>query len=305
MSDTEKPDFGKVKHWYNSIVQDYLKVGEIHNVEVTYLEYAFDPVHAVLIEGEYVKRFGKDSWDSLVKKADSEIHSFAKVVNLFLISQEKELAYMFKDHTWKVLPTRSKIRNFSEVNIPMSYIQSDLITDVINERNIIAFKDYVIDMENYSGGFRKGEPADFVTISLNYEINSVPESRELELQSLINKILPNDKLKDYFFIKQEEDYLNSFKFFVKNPVALKNEILSGLSTAFMQVPESVAFSFVAGISPTRGMYSTFFMGIFGGVVTTMPGMVSGIAGGMVSIQKELTDDNGPLGDYCLMDRAEW
>ncbi|KAI9467490.1 sulfate transporter family-domain-containing protein [Coemansia mojavensis] len=73
----------------------------------------------------------------------------------------------------------------------------------------------------------------------------------------------------------------------------------------MQVPESVAFSFVAGISPTRGMYSTFFMGIFGGVVTTMPGMVSGIAGGMVSIQKELTDDNGPLGDYCLMDRAEW
>ncbi|KAJ2631094.1 hypothetical protein H4R22_002214 [Coemansia sp. RSA 1290] len=80
----------------------------------------------------------------------------------------------------------------------MSYIQSDLITDVINERNIIAFKDYVIDMENYSGGFRKGEPADFVTISLNYEIDSVPESRELELQSLINKILPNDKLKDYF-----------------------------------------------------------------------------------------------------------
>ncbi|KAI9467469.1 hypothetical protein BX667DRAFT_518757 [Coemansia mojavensis] len=52
MSDTEKPDFGKVKHWYNSIVQDYLKVDEIHNVEVTYLEYAFDPVHAVLIEGE-------------------------------------------------------------------------------------------------------------------------------------------------------------------------------------------------------------------------------------------------------------
>ncbi|KAJ1740631.1 hypothetical protein LPJ68_003590, partial [Coemansia sp. RSA 1086] len=44
--------FGKVKHWYNSIVQDYLKVDEIHNVEVTYLEYAFDPVHAVLIEGE-------------------------------------------------------------------------------------------------------------------------------------------------------------------------------------------------------------------------------------------------------------
>ncbi|KAJ1958130.1 hypothetical protein EC988_000478, partial [Linderina pennispora] len=84
-----------------------------------------------------------------------------------------------------------------------------------------------------------------------------------------------------------------------------DEVLSGVSIAFMQVPESVAFAFVAGISPVKGLYSTFFIGLIAGIFGSLPGMVSGIAGGMVNIQKELTADDGPLGDRCLSERTEW
>ncbi|KAJ2849892.1 hypothetical protein IWW36_002311, partial [Coemansia brasiliensis] len=94
MSKPEKElNFGKVKLWYANIVENHLKIEKIHNVEVTCLEYAFDPVHAVLIEGEYISRFGEDKWKSLIKKAEREIRMFYETINLFLISQEKEVAY--------------------------------------------------------------------------------------------------------------------------------------------------------------------------------------------------------------------
>ncbi|KAJ2847700.1 hypothetical protein GGI22_005904, partial [Coemansia erecta] len=100
-------------------------------------------------------------------------------------------------------------------------------------------------------------------------------------------------------------FIDSGRFFMHNPTSLKNEILSGVSISLMQVPESVAFAFVANISPVKGMFSTFFIGLVGGFITTMPGMVSGIAGGMVAIQKDLTSDSGPLGNMCMVDRVEW
>ncbi|KAF9432221.1 hypothetical protein BGZ76_011102 [Entomortierella beljakovae] len=103
-----------------------------------------------------------------------------------------------------------------------------------------------------------------------------------------------------------KDYLvESLKFYKKHPVALKTEILCGLSIAIMQVPESVAFAFVARISPSRGLHSTFFIGLFGGLFTSLPGMVSGIAGGMVAIVSEITSDHGPLKDKCISERVEY
>ncbi|KAJ1678431.1 hypothetical protein EV182_004059, partial [Spiromyces aspiralis] len=99
--------------------------------------------------------------------------------------------------------------------------------------------------------------------------------------------------------------VDSCKFYIHNPGCFKNEVLSGVSIAFMQVPESVAFSFVGGVSPTQGMYSTFFIGLFGGLLTSLPGMVSGIAGAMVAILREVTSNDGPLGDRCYAERVEY
>ena len=46
------------------------------------------------------------------------------------------------------------------------------------------------------------------------------------------------------------------EFYKTHPVVLKDELLSGITVAVMQVPESVAFSFVAGVDPIVGLYST-------------------------------------------------
>jgi SulP family sulfate permease len=46
-----------------------------------------------------------------------------------------------------------------------------------------------------------------------------------------------------------------------NQLNAKNEILSGLTVALALVPEAVAFSLIAGVSPLVGLYSAFFIGI--------------------------------------------
>lgn len=44
-------------------------------------------------------------------------------------------------------------------------------------------------------------------------------------------------------------------------VNLKDDFFSGLTVALALVPEAVAFSFVAGIPPTVGLYGAFMMGL--------------------------------------------
>ncbi|KAJ3089786.1 hypothetical protein HK102_005513 [Quaeritorhiza haematococci] len=72
----------------------------------------------------------------------------------------------------------------------------------------------------------------------------------------------------------------------------------------MQVPESLAFAFLAGITPLQGLHSTFFIGLLAGAFGGRPGMISGIAGAMAVIMGELTADHGPLGYKCYSERVD-
>jgi SulP family sulfate permease len=49
------------------------------------------------------------------------------------------------------------------------------------------------------------------------------------------------------------------KLTVDKPQSFKNDALSGLTVAFALVPEAIAFSFVAGVSPKIGLYAAFIM----------------------------------------------
>ena len=60
--------------------------------------------------------------------------------------------------------------------------------------------------------------------------------------------------------------VDSLTHYKNNPESFKNEVLSGITVAVMQVPESVAFSFVAGVPPLVGLYSTFFLGFITAVM---------------------------------------
>jgi SulP family sulfate permease len=75
---------------------------------------------------------------------------------------------------------------------------------------------------------------------------------------------------------------------------LYSEIISGFTVAIMQVPESIAFSFVAGVPPVSGLHATFWMATITGILGGKPGMISGAAGALAVVVTDLTADDGVL-----------
>lgn len=65
------------------------------------------------------------------------------------------------------------------------------------------------------------------------------------------------------------------EYYKENPRILFSEIISGFTVAIMQVPESIAFSFVAGVPPLSGLQATFWMALITGIFGGKPGMISG------------------------------
>ena len=73
---------------------------------------------------------------------------------------------------------------------------------------------------------------------------------------------------------------------------LKDEILSGVTVALALVPEAIAFSFIAGLSPLIGLYTAFFIGIITSVFGGRPGMISGATGAIAVVIVNLVIDHG-------------
>lgn len=68
---------------------------------------------------------------------------------------------------------------------------------------------------------------------------------------------------------------DTYTYYRENPRVLFSEIISGFTVAIMQVPESIAFSFVAGVPPLSGLQATFWMALITGITGGKPGMISG------------------------------
>ncbi|MEA3331820.1 MAG: SulP family inorganic anion transporter [Campylobacterota bacterium] len=64
---------------------------------------------------------------------------------------------------------------------------------------------------------------------------------------------------------------------------IKNDILSGLVVAVALVPEAVAFSFIAGISPIVGLYTAFILGLVTALIGGKAGMISGATGAVAIV----------------------
>ena len=91
----------------------------------------------------------------------------------------------------------------------------------------------------------------------------------------------------------------TFTYYKANPRVLWKEVISGFTVAIMQVPESIAFAFVAGVPPVSGLHATFWMATITGILGGKPGMISGAAGALAVVVTDLTSDNGVL-DYLTM-----
>jgi sulfate permease, SulP family len=85
-------------------------------------------------------------------------------------------------------------------------------------------------------------------------------------------------------------YLHLFDF--RQKVNYKNEVLSGLTVALALVPEAVAFSFIAGLSPLIGLYAAFVMGFVTSLLGGRPGMISGATGAVAVVIVALVKTHG-------------
>ncbi|BDU51568.1 SulP family inorganic anion transporter [Haliovirga abyssi] len=79
---------------------------------------------------------------------------------------------------------------------------------------------------------------------------------------------------------------------LKKKLNAKDEILSGLTVALALIPEAIAFSFVAGVSPLVGLYAAFIMGLITAVFGGRPGMISGATGSMAVVFVALVSTYG-------------
>lgn len=73
---------------------------------------------------------------------------------------------------------------------------------------------------------------------------------------------------------------------------IKNEVLSGITVALALVPEAVAFSLIAGVSPLVGLYSAFIIGIITAIIGGRPGMISGATGAIAVVIVSLVVRHG-------------
>ncbi len=64
---------------------------------------------------------------------------------------------------------------------------------------------------------------------------------------------------------------------------MKNDILSGLVVAVALVPEAIAFSFIANVSPIVGLYTAFILGLITSLIGGKPGMISGATGAVAIV----------------------
>ncbi len=79
----------------------------------------------------------------------------------------------------------------------------------------------------------------------------------------------------------------------KRNINAKDEVLSGLTVALALVPEAVAFSIIAGVSPLTGLYTAFIIGLITAILGGRPAMISGATGSVAVVVVSLVVRHGP------------
>ncbi|WP_456389457.1 SulP family inorganic anion transporter [Hydrogenimonas sp.] len=74
--------------------------------------------------------------------------------------------------------------------------------------------------------------------------------------------------------------------------SIKNDVLSGIVVAIALVPEAVAFSLIAGVSPLVGLYTAFILGLITALFGGKPGMISGATGSVAVVMVSLVATHG-------------
>ena len=114
------------------------------------------------------------------------------------------------------------------------------------------------------------------------------------------KIYSNFKLINWAFIhsalnNQWIGKIMSFMSRIKskiNNLNTKNEVLSGTTVALALVPEAIAFSIIANVSPLVGLYTAVIIGLITALFGGRPGMISGATGAVAVVIVALVVTHG-------------
>jgi len=84
-----------------------------------------------------------------------------------------------------------------------------------------------------------------------------------------------------------------FAVYPKGPQAAWRNIVAGFAVSLAMIPESVAFAFVAGVSPIIGLWSAVAVGFFAAAFGGRAGIASGAAGSTAVVTASLCAAYGP------------
>lgn len=104
--------------------------------------------------------------------------------------------------------------------------------------------------------------------------------------------------------KLSKEYRSTVGFYKSNWIILQREILCGFAVTLLQIPETIAFSYVANLDPVVGLYATGFLGIIIGLFGGVPATVAGAAGALAVVMPELTGSSGSLSALPLSERID-
>lgn len=76
------------------------------------------------------------------------------------------------------------------------------------------------------------------------------------------------------------------------------EILAGMVGTFALIPEVIAFSYIAGVSPAVSLFASFVISVSIAILGGRPGMISGAAGSVALVVAPLVHQHGV--DYMLL-----
>ena len=64
----------------------------------------------------------------------------------------------------------------------------------------------------------------------------------------------------------------------RDAMQIKDEVIAGITVAFAQVSESIAFAFIAGVGPLLGLHAAWIIGLSLSIFGSRPGMINGATG---------------------------
>lgn len=73
---------------------------------------------------------------------------------------------------------------------------------------------------------------------------------------------------------------------------VRNDLVAGLVTALALIPETIAFSIIAGVDPKVGLYASFVISAVIAFTGGRPGMISGAAGAMALVMVLFVKEHG-------------